>query len=90
MSLASKPRTFAITVGTTAVRLLTSNIKRKAFLIYNNGTATVYLISEQTLPAAKGIPIPAGASYNNDTCFGEYWIISESAGQDVRVEEDAE
>ena len=90
MSLASKSRTFAITVGTTAIRLLTANPKRKAFLIYNNGSATVYLISEQIKTVAEGIPIPAGASYNNETCYGEYWIISESAGQDVRVEEDVE
>ena len=81
---------FSIQVSTTAQRLLTSNRKRKAFLVYNNGSAIVYLLSKQTQTASDGIPIPAGASYNNDTCFGEYWIISESAGQDVRVEEDAE
>jgi len=81
---------FSIQVSTTAVRLLTANPKRRGFLVYNNGSATIYLLNKQTQTSSDGIPIPAGASYNNDTCFGEYWVLAESGIQDIRVEEDAE
>lgn len=80
------------TVTTTALRVLRKNARRKAVLIYNNGTASVELLSSQNQAYGDGIPIPAGSTYNNEhfNAQGEYFIISESADQDIRIEEDVQ
>lgn len=83
----------AITVGTTATpaRVGGANLaNRKNLTIYNNGTQTIYWGYANTVTTANGIPIVKGqwASWSigaNVTVF----LISGSAGQDVRVAEDA-
>ena len=84
----NRPRIFAHSVTTTATQILKANPKRKAVFIYNNGTATVYLLSDQRQVAANGIPIPVGTGYDSDhyNCQGDYWIIG-SGTDDIRVEE---
>ena len=79
----------AFSVTSTAQKILDANPRRKAVLIYNNGTATVYLLSSRNQVAANGIPIPTGANYSSDhfNTQGEYWIIG-SGTDDVRIEED--
>lgn len=86
------PRIRAFTVTTAAQKLLEGNAKRKAVLIYNNGTAPVELLDNKKQVYGDGIPIHAGSCYTNEhfNCQGEYWIISESADQDVRIEEDVQ
>jgi len=83
-------RVKAHAVGTKAVKILAENPKRKAFLVYNNGTATVYLIDDETVPKEDGIPIPPGGSYDNDTTTAAIYLVAESGTQDVRVEEDTD
>jgi len=89
MTKLNSPRISAFTVTTTAKQVLELNPKRKAVLIYNNGSAPVELLSSSKAPYGQGIPIYAGSCYTSDhfNCQGEYWIISESADQDVRIEE---
>jgi len=85
----TKPRIGAIKVGTKPKMLLGFNPKRKALLIYNNGSATVELISSKDSRYGDGIPIAPGSSYSNkDYCQGAYWLIAESGTQDIRFEED--
>lgn len=90
MDKLNHPNIFPFTVTTTAKKLLDNNKQRKAVLIYNNGTAPVELLSTRTQTYGQGIPILAGAQYDNDhfNPQGEYYIISEAADQDIRVEED--
>jgi len=70
--------------------LVTENSTRKGLLVYNNGTDTVYILSSPALEKEDGIPVAPGKAYDNDDCYGEYWIVAESGSQDVRVEEDTD
>lgn len=83
------PRIRAFSVTTTAKKVLERDARRKAVLIYNNGTATVYLIDSERQTTSNGIPIVPGTAYDNDhfNCQGEYWIIG-SGTDDIRIEED--
>jgi len=90
MSMARLPKTRGITVTTTPQKLVTENPTRKGLLVYNNGSVTVYILSGQNIPKTDGIPVAAAASYNNDDCYGEFWIVAESGSQNVRVEEDTD
>lgn len=83
-------RIISLKVTTTPMQLLGENRKRKAFLVYNNGTATVEILDGPTRKYGEGIPVAAGAEYDNDDCYGEYWIVAASGTQDVRVEEDTD
>ena len=78
------------TVTTTAKLLLETNKKRKAVLIFNNGTAPVELLSSPNAAYGTGIPIEAGSAYDNDhfNCQGAYWVICQTGTVDIRVEED--
>ncbi|MBW2559544.1 MAG: hypothetical protein JRE40_01690 [Deltaproteobacteria bacterium] len=88
--LARFPKTYHITVTTKKKKLVTENPTRKGLLVYNNGSATVYILSSPALDKTDGIPVAAGGSYENDDCYGEYWIVADSGSQDVRVEEDTD
>ena len=77
-------------VGTTPILLCHENPNRAGLLVYNNGTATVYILPTETHPIVEGIPVAAGASYENDTLTGELYIVAESGTQDVRIEEDTD
>ena len=90
LGLVKYPNTRGITVTTDPQKLVTENRKRKAFLVYNNGSATVYILNAQNKAVADGIPVAAGSSYTNDDCYGEYWIIAASGSQNVRIEEDTD
>lgn len=80
----------SLTVTTTTQQILNGNRNRKAVLIFNNGTVTVYLLSNKNQGISDGIPIKAGSKYDNDhfNPQGEYWIIAASGTPDVRIEED--
>jgi hypothetical protein len=85
-----KARTFALTVTTAVQKLVGKNSTRTGLLVYNNGTATVYILSAQNLTSADGIPVAAGASYENNETTAELWIVAASGSQNVRVEEDTD
>lgn len=85
-TLGKYSRTFSINVTTKVVQLVSEDPKRTGLLVYNNGSATVYLLSAQNLKATDGIPIAAAGSYSNKESYNAYWIVAESGTQDVRVE----
>lgn len=85
-----KSRTFPLTVTTTPQKLVSKNPTRTGLLVYNNGSVAVYIISAQNLTSSDGIPVAAGASYDNDDTTAELWIVAASGSQNVRVEEDTD
>ena len=87
-----KPKIGAFKIGSEKPKqILRENPRRKAFLIYNNGTANIELLSTHDQKYGDGIRIAPGVPYNNeDYCQGAYWLIAESGTQDVRMEEDVE
>jgi len=78
-------RTYKLSVGTTAVQLCSSDPNRKALLVVNNGSGTVYILSAQNLSTSEGMPIYSKESYEDETSQCELWIIADSDDQDVRV-----
>lgn len=73
-----------VLVGTEPIKI-SEGSDPKTLIIYNNGTAIIYLASD---PMTKdgGIPIAPASSYANDYAKGDYYLYSATAGQDVRVE----
>lgn len=91
LRLARFPRTHHLTVGTKTVVLVTENPSRKGLLVYNNTNgAVVYILSSPALGVEDGIPVAYQATYENDDCYGAYWIVSDTDPTDVRVEEDTD
>lgn len=86
----SKSNTFPVTVTTTACELVKANPKRVGLIVYNNGTATIYVLSAQNLKTTDGIPVLLGEPYENTISTAPYWAIAASGSQDVRVEEVSE
>jgi len=92
------PKIYAFTATTTPKLLLRKNPKRKAVLIFNNGSVTVELVSPGGA-YGQGIPIlsvdattktAVGNPYKNDhfNPQGEYFVVAASGTCDLRVEED--
>lgn len=73
------------TVGVAAVKILDANAARKGWKVTNNGTATIFLGSDNTVTIANGEPLGAGAAAGWDD-LDEIWAISD-ADQDVRITE---
>tara|TARA_R110002124_G_scaffold266813_1_gene433800 strand:+ start:10492 stop:11067 length:576 start_codon:yes stop_codon:yes gene_type:complete len=71
------------TVGVAAVQLMAQNNSRTGWFIYNNGTAPIFVGSDNTITAANGTPIPVGGGMGGDDT-DEIWAISGTAGHDVR------
>jgi len=84
----SYTRTFKLPVTTQAVQLVAKDSKRARLIVYNNGSATVYILSAQNMTTSDGIPVAAGTSYTNDTTTAELYIVAASGTQDVRVQVD--
>lgn len=79
----------AVSVGTAATRIDQGTVNRKYIIIVNNGSATVYVGSSDTVTTANGLPIAAGASLSMNLGPSlQLWGIS-TATQDVRVLEAA-
>lgn len=86
----SKSNTFALTANTTAKKLCGKDENRTNMLIYNNGSVTAYVIANQSGAYTEGIPIIAGATYNNDTTTDALWVITSSSSTDLRVQIDGD
>lgn len=84
--LGEHSRTFRLKVTTKVQQLCAKNPKRTGLLAYNNGSATVYILSAQNLTTNDGIPVVASASYADETSCAAKWIVAASGTQDVRVE----
>jgi len=82
---ATTSRTFPLAVTTKVEQLCAENPDRLGLLVYNNGSATVYILSAQNLKTTDGIPVLAGASFYDDVSTNEYYIVAASGTQDVRV-----
>jgi hypothetical protein len=86
----SSTRIFAFTVTAKAKAVVSKDVRRKCFYIYNNGSESVYLLSAQNQKYTDGIPIAASGDYENDSSTAAFWLISASGSVDVRVEVDGE
>lgn len=74
----------AQTVGVAAASLVAARASRVSVLIYNNGTATIY-VGPSGVTVASGVPIVVGGSLEERDYTGAIFAISGTAGQDVRV-----
>jgi len=83
----------SVTVGTTAVRAVNYDPDRTSLIVFDLGAATIYYGFNAEVTTATGIPI--GASNNivfafqfGDDPTVERWLISGSAGNDIRIGEE--
>ena len=79
-------------IGTTEVRLISSNPVRTGLVLYNNhATQVIYLNRSQGVSTTNGFPIPAGGSVvmkiPEDDPRGELWAIADGAATDLRFVE---
>jgi hypothetical protein len=70
---------------TAATILLAANTERERALLMNNGSQTVYLGKDNTVTAANGLPLAAGASLEDDRTSDAWWGITASGTGDVRI-----
>jgi len=76
-----------MTVGTTAVKVLDTNPKRRCYDIVNNGSATIYLGADQGVTVDSGEPLLAGEKVSDDMDDEAVYAISAAVDQDIRVTE---
>lgn len=79
-----------ITVGTTAIQILSYNNKRTAASFLNNGINTIFVSEDQNALATNGYPIPVGGALDLVRAFGDepqlQWFGLVSAGtENLRV-----
>ena len=72
-------------VGTDVIQLVGENPKRKGLLVYNKGTASVYILSAENLSKEDGIPVGSESSFDDNLTTGALYIVADSGVQDVRV-----
>ena len=87
-ALATIPTQTAVVVGVAEVSLVVANAARHAVTFQNLGTVDIF-IGKTGVLTTTGLKIAAGQAYTTTTCTGEYFAISGTAGQDVRVLEEA-
>lgn len=81
------------TVGTSAVRLVTTNARRLKVRFVNNGTDIVALGYDPSVTITTGIPVPPGqlAEYDwqedYEEVTREFWGISATTGNAVHITE---
>lgn len=79
----------AVSVTTSATKLLDENTKRISFYMVNNSTTTTYIGADSTVTAANGIPIVSGGVMNEDQGFrlykGPLYGIVSAGSADFRV-----
>lgn len=68
-----------------AAQCLARNALRLRALISNNGAQTVYLGKDATLTTANGLPLPAGASLDDDASTDPWWAVTASGTGDLRI-----
>lgn len=76
----------AVVVGDAATQILASQATRTGLIIVNNSTNTVFLGGSNTVTLANGLPLEAGASYENQDWVGAIWGIS-TADSNVRYQQ---
>jgi hypothetical protein len=76
----------AVSVDNTlgGVSIVTADSTIKSFILYNNGTATVFL-GPSGVTAANGLPLAAGSSFRESNINIALYGITSAATSDVRV-----
>jgi len=76
----------AVSVDTTVngVVLASASDNRLRLVVYNNGTATIY-IGPSGVTTSNGIPLPVGQWWVDETFSGEIRAIAASDSHNVRV-----
>lgn len=75
----------AVTVGTSAASAAAARNSRICLKIANLGAATVYFGTTSAVTTATGIPIAANGSHTEEFYTGAVYMVSGTAGQDVRL-----
>ncbi|MDD3523851.1 MAG: hypothetical protein PHQ41_04040 [Candidatus Cloacimonetes bacterium] len=85
--------TTAIVIGLASEIAANYDKDRSSLIIYNNSaSAVIYYGSDNTLSTSNGFPIPpkTGLAFSEQTGDDPslaYWLVSDTAGTDVRVGE---
>jgi len=85
----------AVSVTTSATKMLAENYQRCAALIYHNGAQMLYWGTDNTLTIANGMPLAPGTDIKLESTgpqmsafyFGDIYGIVEAGTADVRVVE---
>jgi len=76
----------AISVDTEATAIVGAHSTRTGFIIVNNSDQTVYL-GDDAVTTVNGLPLEAGASYENQIWVGVIYGIVAAGTSDIRVED---
>lgn len=74
----------AVTVGGTAVLLLTGRTLRESVVIKNNHATQILYVGNASVTTSDGMPVAAGQSITLEV-VGTLYGIASGAGTDVRV-----
>lgn len=76
-----------VSVAGTATLILASNPGRRMFVIYNNGTTTLYIGPDASVSTVNAIPILPQSSFTQNGSrmwMGAWYGITSSASADIR------
>jgi len=88
--LASKILIRALTAGTVAQRVCSSNKKRTRVYVQVTDSGTCYITSGQNQPYTQGMKCSATLPYENVTATAELWVITSSSTAACAIEEDTD
>jgi len=89
LSVFAADNTKAVSVTTSATEIIGFNPKRILLVIYNNGTATVYLgFTSADCTTASSMPLPSGSYVKIKGKADSIWGIVSTGTVEVRVWED--
>lgn len=84
MKFTAKGAYNTVTIGTSASLVVDQREVRTGVVVYNNGSATIYLGTDSSVTTSNGLPVAIGASGSLDGYMGPVYAISGTASQDVR------
>jgi len=77
---------YAVSVGTTATRIVISNELRRVLTFFNNDSAkTLYVGVDNTVTTSNGYPLPFQQAFQDTRTEGEWWAVCSTGTIDVRV-----
>lgn len=86
-SFAAKFGGAAVTVGTTATKIVDPRFGRTGLVIYNDGGADLTVGPDSNVTTSSGLPVPAKQSVSLDYFTGTVYGICASGTLDVRYSE---
>lgn len=80
-------RISAVSVEAAGTKLWGNNSRRKAGLVYNNGSESIFLIHTVNQSVSDGIPVVTTGSFDDDECNpqSELWAKCVTGPVDCRV-----